>query len=189
MSWMYDGFHERIDQPSPTEVEVEYSSTYTSLQHPTTILLFHVYHIYTQQLFNFQKIIFLLIPPHPVGLPPVFSSTFDSTSTTLLVWKRVVWVRVCATGHCDHILATVRYICGRHELCQTVFDVLVPSNVDIWPLETSRCVGVGLSDSLKTVFGGAKPLDSRKLIFRSCRKIAHIVGNLLTQECECSEII
>ena len=54
--------HERIDQPSPTEVEVEYSTTYTSLQHPTTVLLFHVYHIYTQQLFNFQKIIFLLIP-------------------------------------------------------------------------------------------------------------------------------
>ena len=41
-----DGFHERIDQPSPTEVEVEYSSTYTSLQHPTTVFLFHVYHIF-----------------------------------------------------------------------------------------------------------------------------------------------
>ena len=51
-TYTYDGFHERIDQPSPTEVEVEYSSTYTSLQHPTTILLFHVYHIYTQQLFK-----------------------------------------------------------------------------------------------------------------------------------------
>jgi hypothetical protein len=153
---MYDGFHDRIDQPSPTEVEVEYSSTYTSLQHPTTVLLFHVYHIYTQQLFNFQKIIFLLIPPHPVGLPPVFSSTFDSTSTTLLVWKRVVWVRFFATGHCDHIFVVVWYIRGRHELCQTVFDVLVPSNVDIWPLDTSPCFGVGTCDSLKTVFGGGK---------------------------------
>jgi hypothetical protein len=148
-----------------------------------------MYHICTQQLFNFQKIIFLLIPSPSRGLPPVFSSTFDSTSTTLLVWKRVVWVRFFATGHCDHIFVVVRYICGRHELCQTVFDVLVPSNVDIWPLETSRYVGVGLSDSLKTVFGGAKPLDSRKLIFRSCRKIVNRVDNLLTQVCECSETI
>ena len=175
---MYDGFHERIDQPSPTEVEVEYSSTYTSLQHPTTVLLFHVYHIYTQQLFNFQKIIFFLIPSPSRGLPPVFSSTFDSTSTTLLTWERVVWVQFYATGHCDHIFVAVRYICGRHELCQTVFDVLVPSNVDIWPLETSRCVGVGLSDSLKTVFGCAKPLDNFRTFAIPCQKIAHPVGNL-----------
>ena len=164
-------------------------TVYPPLRHPTTVLLSHMYHICTQQVFNFQKIIFLLIPSPSRGLPPVFSSTFDSTSTTLLVWKRVVWVRVCATGHCDHIFVVVRYICGRHELCQTVFDVLVPSNVDIWPLETSRCVGVGLSDSLKTVFAPAKPLDSWKLFFKGCRKIAHIVGNLLTQDCECSEII
>ena len=89
----YDGKYERIDQYSDffhVEQQNRNSSTYTSLQHPTTVLLFHVYHIYTQQLFNFQKIIFFLIPSPSRGLPPVFSSTFDSTSTTLLTWERVV---------------------------------------------------------------------------------------------------
>ena len=61
-------FHERIDQPSPTvKYSTLHNTTYTSLQHPTTVLLFHVYHIYTQQLFNFQKIIFLLLPPPSRG--------------------------------------------------------------------------------------------------------------------------
>ena len=99
--------HERIDQPSPTEVEVEYSTTYTSLQHPTTVLLFHVYHIYTQQLFNFQKIIFLLIPPHPVGLPPVFSSTFwlhihptagmEKGGMSAILCNRSLWSHFCSS--------------------------------------------------------------------------------------------
>ena len=184
--------HIFIDQYSDffhVEQQNRNSSTYTSLQHPTTVLLSHMYHICTQQLFNFQKIIFSLIPSPSRGLPPVFSSTFDSTSTTLLVWKRVVWVRFFATGHCDHIFVVVRYICGRRELCQTVFDVLVPSNVDIWPLETSLYVGVGTCDSLKTVFAPAKPLDSWKLFFKGCREVARRSGNLLAQDCECSEII
>ena len=90
---MYDGKYERIDQYSDffhVEQQNRNSSTYTSLQHPTTVLLSHMYHICTQQLFNFQKIIFSLIPSPSRGLPPVFSSTFDSTSTTLLTWERVV---------------------------------------------------------------------------------------------------
>ena len=120
--WLYDGKYERIDQYSDffhVEQQNRNSSTYTSLQHPTTVLLSHMYHICTQQLFNFQKIFFFLIPLPSihVGLPPVFSSTFDSTSTTLLTWERVVWVQFCATGHCDHIFVVVRYICGRHRLC------------------------------------------------------------------------
>ena len=89
----YDGKYERIDQYSDffhVEQQNRNSSTYTSLQHPTTVLLSHMYHICTQQLFNFQKIIFSLIPSPSRGLPPVFSSTFDSTSTTLLTWERVV---------------------------------------------------------------------------------------------------
>ena len=37
-------------------------TVYPPLRHPTTVLLSHMYHICTQQVFNFQKIIFLLIP-------------------------------------------------------------------------------------------------------------------------------
>ena len=78
------------------QVEVEYSSTHTSLQHPTNVLLSHMYHVCTQQVFNFQKIIFFLIPSPSRGLPPVFSSTFDSTSTTLLTcYKMYAYIIIC----------------------------------------------------------------------------------------------
>ena len=59
-SCMYDWIHERIDQSShffPTGSKKE-TVVHTRLQHPTVVLLSHVYHIYTQQLFNFQKIFF-----------------------------------------------------------------------------------------------------------------------------------
>ena len=61
--------YERIDQSLHIAIEVEYSSTHTSLQHPTTVLLSHMHHIYTQQLFNFQKINYLnkkILPIYPV---------------------------------------------------------------------------------------------------------------------------
>ena len=70
-NYMYvRGKYERIDQYSDffhVEQQNRKSSTYTSLQHPTTVLLSHMHHIYTQQLFNFQKIIFLLIHVHVIN--------------------------------------------------------------------------------------------------------------------------
>ena len=77
--------------------------------------------ITTQQLFKFQKIIFLLLPlpsrGSTTGLSSTFPSTFDATSTTLLSGDIVVRVQFFATGHCDGTVVTGLYICDRNELC------------------------------------------------------------------------
>ena len=73
--YMYDGKYERIDQYSDffhVEQQNRNSSTYTSLQHPTTVLLSHMYHICTQQLFKSHFYIFLQLY--------IYSNLFGLTS-------------------------------------------------------------------------------------------------------------